>query len=90
MNSSSKSCEENRKLYSPWSSRVHPLIFLPVWTVEFVLVIMMLKGFIYFISTTNGLTRLSGYIMFFAVLFATLLLIYRVVEYLMDMKVSRC
>ncbi len=49
MNSLSKSDEESRKLYSPWSSYVHPLIFMPVWIVFFVLLIMLLKSIIYFI-----------------------------------------
>ncbi|CAF3506392.1 unnamed protein product, partial [Rotaria socialis] len=85
VNSLSESDEESRKLYSVWS-RFHPLIFIPGWIAVFVPTIFMLKGLIDFIKRTNGSTRLLGYVMFGTVLFGISLLIIRVVEYLIDMK----
>ncbi|CAF4534524.1 unnamed protein product [Rotaria socialis] len=62
MNSLSKSDEENREFYSPWS-RFHPLIFIPGWIAVFVSWVALFKALMYFINTTNGSTQAWGYVM---------------------------
>ncbi|UJR35862.1 hypothetical protein I4U23_028606 [Adineta vaga] len=75
------------KLYSPWSIRVHPLVFIPYWVILFALTITIFHGLINFINTTNNPTRLLCYIfMFIMVLVLLPLMIIRIVEYLIDMK----
>ncbi|CAF3347148.1 unnamed protein product [Rotaria socialis] len=85
MNSLSKSDEENREFYSPWS-RFHPLIFIPGWIAVFVSWVALFKALMYFINTTNGSAQVWGYVMLVMVIIGMLSLILPLVKYLLDMK----